>query len=82
MVGYLSLPSEQHFWSNQANEKLIQEYEKLFLTVVKTFNNKFLQSYMKGTPDERVQTGNTSETSERLINYLEEKIVVLREELK
>lgn len=37
---------------------------------------------MKRPPGKRVQVGTTSETCERLINYLEEKIVVLREELK
>ena len=53
-----------------------------FLTEVKSFKNKFLQSCVKHSPSEQVHGNSTSKILERLINHLEEQISFLRNNLE
>ena len=65
--------------------QILEEFRNMkssFLTEVKSFKKEFLQSYVKHSPSEKVHGNSTSEISEMFINYLEEEIWFLREQLR
>ena len=65
--------------------QVLEEFRNMkssFLTEVKSFKNEFLQSCAKHSLKEQVHGNSTSEISERFINYLEEQISSLREQLR
>ena len=65
--------------------QVLEEFRNMkssFLTELKSFKNEFLQSCAKHSLKEQVHGNSTSEISERFINYLEEQISSLREQLR